>query len=389
MIYHHLPEDDKWQLLRTPIKMAQYMQMPKVHPTYFELNLELVSPRNQAYVDLLPDKSYALVVLRAPSDVHIMADLKLNDQNVIGGHRVIFDSQKQLYYCHFAPTDTGKHKITIYGKRGTTETGSHSAVLDLTLNMKQMPRNPISFPKTWDKFFDLGLDIIAPQNTHLIKLANGATHAQIHIKVPENVDLLGRLTNENGQEIIGGDEVYYDRQKKIWQCSFAPDRDGLFEALIMAKRKSDPGSYTSAVSFSIQAKKISSRPLSFPKTWQIFYDLDMKIKAPQGQATIILPKNESEVEIHLQTSDNVDLLGRLTNDKDENIEDGHQIFYDRHTGFWRCKFAPNQTGMFKALIMAKKKSNPGSYTAAVSFNIQVKNLSSSPLSYPQNMASFL
>ena len=35
MIYHHLPEDEKWQLLRTPIKMKQYMQMPKVRPIYF------------------------------------------------------------------------------------------------------------------------------------------------------------------------------------------------------------------------------------------------------------------------------------------------------------------------------------------------------------------
>ena len=52
------------------------------------------------------------------------------------------------------------------------------------------------------------------------------------------------------------------------------------------------------------------------------------------------------------------MLGRLTNDKDEKIKDGHQIFYDRHKEFWRCKFAPNQVGIFNAIIMAKKKSDP-------------------------------
>jgi transglutaminase/protease-like cytokinesis protein 3 len=116
MIYHHLPENDKWQLLQAPINMVQYMQMPKIHPTYFELDLELVSPRNQAHVDFLPDKPYALVLVRAPSHVRLIADLKLNDEKVEAGHRVVFDNQKQIYCCYFAPSTVGKHQITIYGK---------------------------------------------------------------------------------------------------------------------------------------------------------------------------------------------------------------------------------------------------------------------------------
>ncbi|CAF4458651.1 unnamed protein product, partial [Rotaria magnacalcarata] len=54
MIYHHLPEDVKWQLLKSPINMEQYLQMPKLRPLYFDLKLELVSPRNQGVISLLP-----------------------------------------------------------------------------------------------------------------------------------------------------------------------------------------------------------------------------------------------------------------------------------------------------------------------------------------------
>ncbi len=115
--------------------------------------------------------------------------------------------------------------------------------------------------------FDLGLEVISSQNPHLIKLNNGTNHAQILIKAPENIELLGRLENEQGQKVIGGDCVYYDRRKNIWRCQFAPDRDGLFDVLIMAKRKSDPESYTPVVSFEIEAKKIRLLPLSYPKTW--------------------------------------------------------------------------------------------------------------------------
>jgi transglutaminase/protease-like cytokinesis protein 3 len=52
MIYHHLPEDEKWQLLRTPIKVLQFMQIPKLRPIYFELNLQLIQPRNQYFVKM-------------------------------------------------------------------------------------------------------------------------------------------------------------------------------------------------------------------------------------------------------------------------------------------------------------------------------------------------
>jgi hypothetical protein len=151
----------------------------------------------------------------------------------------------------------------------------------------------------------------------------------------------------------------------------------------MAKKKSDVGSYSSAISFKIEAKQIPSSPLSYPKTWQLFHDLDMKIITPRDQATIILSKSQSEIEIHLQTPDDVHLLGRLTNDKDEKIKDGHQIFYAQHAGFWRCKFAPNEVGIFNALIMAKKKTDLGSYKSAVSFVIKAKHILSPLISYPK------
>ena len=116
MIYHHLPEDEKWQLLRTPINMNQYMQMPKLRPLYFDLRLELINPRNQADIFLLPGKPYALILLREPSDVHIMSDLKLNNQSVEGGRHIMFDEARKFYRCYFAARNNGKHRICFYAK---------------------------------------------------------------------------------------------------------------------------------------------------------------------------------------------------------------------------------------------------------------------------------
>jgi hypothetical protein len=67
----------------------------------------------------------------------------------------------------------------------------------------------------------------------------------------------------------------------------------MFKALIMAKNKSDLGKYTSAVLFDIEAKQIRSPPLSYPKTWLLFHDLDMKIEAPKNRFSALWPDNAS------------------------------------------------------------------------------------------------
>ncbi|CAF4219466.1 unnamed protein product, partial [Adineta steineri] len=48
MIYHHLPENHRWQLLQEPISMKQFLKMPNLHPEYFNLNLQLIYPCNQS-----------------------------------------------------------------------------------------------------------------------------------------------------------------------------------------------------------------------------------------------------------------------------------------------------------------------------------------------------
>jgi hypothetical protein len=381
MIYHHLPKDNKWQLLRTPINMTQYLHMPKVHPTYFELNIELVSPLNQAHVDLFQDKPYALVLLRAPSDVQLIADLRLQNEKIVGGHRVIFDHQKQLYSCYFAPSNIGKHKITIYGKRRMIESKSYDEMLDLTLDVKQMPQDPISFPETWEKYFDLGLEVITPQNTHLIKVNNGATHAEIRIKTPDNVELLGQLMNTNAGKVIGGNRVYYDRRKNIWRCNFAPDRDDIFEALIMAKKKNDPGGYTSVVSFKIEAKQIQSPPLSYPETWQLFYDLGLKIEAPRNRSKAVWADNASYAEVLIQAPDDIELLCSIEYNN-VTIENGSLAQFDSNKKLWQLLFAPEQTGLHELIVYGKRNAgNELSSAPVVKFYLDVTNLRR-PMKFP-------
>ena len=378
MIYHHLPEKEKWQLLETPINMQQYMRMPKVYPIYFELKLELVSPRNQAHVDFVPGESYALVVVRAPSDVDLSTSFKLNDEKIDGGDRVVFDNEKQVYCCYFAPSSIGKHKITIFAKQhGETYHGA----INLTFDVKQLPRNLISFPETWKEFFILGLEVVSPLNTHLIKLNNDVDHTEIQIKAPEHVQLISHLGYNDGKQIEGGDCVYYDRKKDIWRCQFAPDRVGHFKAFIFAKKKSDPGSYKAAVAFKIEAKQIPSPPLSYPKTWQPFYDLDLKIVAPKNRGSAVWAENASYTEVLIQAPEDVILSCDIEYNA-VKIKNGSLAQFDHEKNLWQLLFAPEQTGLHVLVVYGKRKHDTeSSARTVVQFNLDVIKLRR-PMKFP-------
>ena len=388
MIYHHLPEDEKWQLLRTPINMKQYMQMPKLRPLYFDLCLELINPRDQADIFLLPGKSYALILLRAPSDVYIMSDLKLNNHNIEGGHHIMFDQARKLHRCYFAPRNNGKHRIFFYAKRGGgSDAGKYISVMDFTLDVKQLQKNIVSFPKTWSNFSELGLEVVSPQNTHLIRLNSKVTYTQIRIKTPESVELMGRLQNEHGQKITGGNEVHYDGIKNIWECNFAPDRDGVFEALILAKRKSDPGSYTSAISFKIEAKQIPSPPMSYPHTWQLFYELGLKIEAPRNSSYAVWSDSSSYTEVLIKAPDDVQLSCDIEHNHNK-VENGSLAQFDNDKKLWQLLFAPQRTGFHELIVYAKRNNdNRSTSNAVVKFNLDVDKLRR-PMKFPLIYSQF-
>jgi hypothetical protein len=381
MIYHHLPEDDQWQLLQIPIKMRQYLEMPHLHPLYFDLNIELISPRNHSHLNLIPDKSYALVLLKAPSDIHLVANLELNDRIIDGGSSIIFDKSQQIYRCYFSPINIGRHKIYLYGKRGGSPIGEYRSVLDFVLDVKQMPQNSISFPKTWKSFTDFDMEVISPRNTYLIKINNGDMESDILIKTPEYVELRGHLHNERQQEVTDGVQVYYDRRKNVWRCKFAPDRNGIFEALIMAKKKTDPGIYLPAIAFKIEAKHVPSPPISYPITWQLFHDLGLRIEAPRNRSSAVWPDNASYTEILIQAPDHIQLSSVIKYDNVQ-IENGSLTQYNNEKKLWQLLFAPKRIGQHEIIVYAKKTNdNESSWNAVVKFNLDVKKLER-PMKFP-------
>lgn len=164
MIYHHLPAIERWQLLKQPINMTQYMQMPKFWPQFFQCDLQLINPSDTIHADLDPRQSYATVIIQAPRNISLVTTFTLNEKEIDGGHLIIYDSPKRLYRCYFAPASVGIHIIRFFAKNDSIGNDSYNIVTELELDIRQMPLKAISFPKTWKPCFELNLEIIWPHD---------------------------------------------------------------------------------------------------------------------------------------------------------------------------------------------------------------------------------
>ncbi|CAF0893403.1 unnamed protein product [Didymodactylos carnosus] len=382
-IYDHLPKDEKWQLLVRPISMQEYLSMPVTWSSFFELKLELISSESNI-LQLINGKPYAQVQIRSPIEVDITANLKLNDKKIDGGDRVCYDPKQKIWCCYFAPQSDGPHEITIYAKR-KNQPGSYKSAVKFSLEVLNLTK-PISFPGLFDTYYDLDLKIVQPKFQHTIQLKNDVAYTEILLQAPKDVKLIGDLTNPEGKKVDGGEQVYFDKQKALWRCLFAPQSNGLHEITIYAQRTNQSGSYKSAVKFSLEVLNLT-KPISFPGLFDTYYDLDLKIIQPKFQHIIQLKNDAAYTEILLQAPKDVKLIGDLRNPEGKKVDGSHRLYFDKQKALWRCLFAPQSNGLHEITIYAKRKNQPGSFEGAVKFRLQAHNLTK-PISFPRLLDTY-
>ena len=84
----------------------------------------------------------------------------------------------------------------------------------------------------------------------------------------------------------------------------------------MAKKNESENIYHSVISFKIDAQNVGDPPLSYPKTWQRFYNYDMNMLSPENTHLIRLDGRLGYAQIRMETGEDVELIGRLKNSKE-------------------------------------------------------------------------
>ncbi|CAM2711425.1 unnamed protein product [Rotaria socialis] len=174
MIYSHLPENPRWQLLSTTISMPQFTMLPGVSSTFFNLKLIILSPCNTNMVPFDTNRSLVEVLIRTLSDVYLSCSVDHDNTSGLAQ----YDVDRKLWYCLFRPRSSGYQTLDIYARKGRP-TGFSEGAIVLGLNMPKIIQFQ-KFPYTYDAFTSYKCQIFEPLTGKLKR----DTKVTIHCRIP-------------------------------------------------------------------------------------------------------------------------------------------------------------------------------------------------------------
>ncbi len=174
MIYDHFPEHSKWQLISPTISMQEFILLPHVHSIFFDLQLEIVAPRDTNIVPFDRDRDLAEVLIRAPADVRLTCSVAHDESSGL----VQYDHSRKVWQCLFRPRSSGYQTLHIFARQGDLN-GPYDSTILFGLNMPEMVEFH-KFPLIYGLFADNKCQIFEP----LVEALKPGTKVTIHCRIP-------------------------------------------------------------------------------------------------------------------------------------------------------------------------------------------------------------
>ena len=163
-IYNHLPEDEKWQLLDSPMSEEQFESLPYLESDFFSLGLELVGIDSGT----IQAAGRANISIKAPEDVLMTAGLEYAGASGRASlERRTFCQRKGGRYEILAEfPEAGEYILKAYaGKRGSGD--EFSSVMELGINATSGAKGGKGFPLAYSAFTEAGAYLYSPMQGSL------------------------------------------------------------------------------------------------------------------------------------------------------------------------------------------------------------------------------
>ncbi|CAF1205985.1 unnamed protein product [Adineta steineri] len=204
MIYRHLPEDSQWQLLMSSISMDDFIHLPYVLPAFFEHNLDIVSPHHSNTALFNSNLGLSEVLVRAPSDVTLMGDIRESGSGKIEtGSLIQYDTDRQQWQCLFAPKLSGSHTLTIFTRReiealkSKNTENKYSCAIEFSLHVPSDAVKIKHFPLTYGLFTQCKCQIFEPLDDALKPGSKTTIHCRIPNAYCARLQLDGKWLSED------------------------------------------------------------------------------------------------------------------------------------------------------------------------------------------------
>jgi len=271
LVWTHLPEDPKWQLLANPVSKEEFEGLVYVKPAFFNNDMDIVGPREGT---ICADEG-ATVNLSAPKEVAVIADLLDEEgRKPLERFTLVRRSSDEVMVRAACP-GPGNFTLRIYSRRGGSIDEAYDWTLDYRLVAGPKAREEAGFPVVWDAFWDMGIEV----GSHPVGVILAGSELKVTLSAPENVLLLARLLDEGGRE-LPEDRTIAQREEGEYSIRAAFPKPGNYTLRIYAKRGGGPeGEYTSVIEYAVLAEA-GDEGMTYPRTTGFFAETGSSLLRP-------------------------------------------------------------------------------------------------------------
>jgi hypothetical protein len=272
LVWTHLPEDPNEQLLDETISREEFEGLVYAKPAFFNNGMKIVGPLEGTINGTLG----ANVTLSAPEEVAVIAELLDEEGQKLPRRFTMVRRSSDEVQAMAACPGPGNYTIRIYSRRSDSIDGVYNWTLDYRMVAGPNGRSQVGFPVVWDSFWDLGLDF----ENHPEGVIFAGSELNVTFSAPEDILLLARLLNEDGQE-LPEEQTFAVREDGDYVVRVAFPKPGNYTLRIYAKPAGERNAeYTSAIEYTVLAEA-EGEGTTYPRMTGVFAEAGARLLSPQ------------------------------------------------------------------------------------------------------------
>lgn len=347
MIYDHLPEDPKWQLLKKKVSRSEYSLLPQLRPGFFRRGLKLDSHRT----GLIETDDRVAVSLLVPHGVSMVSTLLAGDKE-LGKNLTYVRREGGRINIHALFPRPGKYVLRLFAKRGGPK-GAYDMAMNYIVRARKGTGD--RFPIYGNTFFAHGLKLVS----HPDGVIRTDGKVEIGVAAPAGVDMTADVYK--GKKKLPGNLRYLRREGKIYKIHALFPAPGAYKLRIFSRRNKRKGRYGWALDYQVKARKGTSE--KFPVYHQTFFDHGLKLISHKNGVI----KTGGRLDLRVGAPRDVQLLASLLRGKREAGKG--LTFLQREGGEYRLRVALPKRGAYTLRLFSKRGKAKDSFSWAMDYAV--------------------
>ena len=351
MIYAHLPEDPKWQLLDKPLSRGKFAKLPKLRPLFFQHGLKLQSHKDGE----IRTGDRVKVWLDAPADSDVHVRVVQNGRNLDRSLSYVKRDGGRFHINALFPK-RGDYTLRIFVKREKSK-GAYGGAMDYLVRASKGTAE--RYPLYLRPFFDDGLKL----DSHKSGIISTDEQVEVSLIVPRGVELTaGIYKKDRGKDReLDKNLRYLRRDGDRYRIHTLYPRPGTYALRIFSKPARSKGVFHMAVEYAVQVKKGTAE--RFPNYGDGFFRHGLTLESHRGG----IIKTGDRLDLRVGAPGHVALIASLLLGKKK--VPGNLIHVQREGESFRIQVLFPKRGQYTLRLFSNGKGGKGAYDFALDYSV--------------------